>query len=65
MAGASLIADLHDMMTAAGFVDIRIAPKDESREFIEQWAPGRSITDYVVSATIEATKPEADARSCC
>ena len=65
MAGASLIADLHDMMAAAGFEDIRIAPKDESKDFIEQWAPGRSITDYVVSATIEAVKPASSTSTCC
>jgi arsenite methyltransferase len=57
VAGASLIPDLHAAIDAAGFEDIRIAPRDESASFIEQWAPGRSITDYVVSATIEAVKP--------
>lgn len=57
VAGASLIGDLHAMMAAAGFEDIRIAPKDESKVFIEQWAPGRNVTDYVVSATIEGIKP--------
>ncbi|MDE3082836.1 MAG: arsenite methyltransferase [Acidobacteriota bacterium] len=57
IAGASLIAELEEMMAAAGFVDIRVAPKDESKTFIEQWAPGRQISDYVVSATIEALKP--------
>ena len=57
VAGASLISELEEMMSSAGFEDIRIAPKDESRAFIEQWAPGRQITDYVVSATIEAVKP--------
>ena len=57
VAGASLISELEDMMAAAGFEDIRIAPKDESKTFIEQWAPGRHVTDYVVSATIEAVKP--------
>jgi arsenite methyltransferase len=57
VAGASLIAELEEMMAAAGFEDIRVAPKDESKAFIEQWAPGRQITDYVVSATIEAVKP--------
>ena len=57
VAGASLVTELEEMMAAAGFVDIRIAPKDESKAFIEQWAPGRQITDYVVSATIEAVKP--------
>lgn len=57
MAGASLIADLESMLAEAGFVDIRIAPKDESKEFIQDWAPGRGVEDYVVSATIEAVKP--------
>ena len=36
---------------------IRIEPKDESREFIRDWAPGRGVEDYVISATIEAVKP--------
>ena len=57
VAGASLVAELEEMMAAAGFEDIRIAPKDESKAFIEQWAPGRQVTDYVVSATIEGVKP--------
>ena len=62
MAGASLIDELELMMKAAGFTQIRIVPKDESREFIRDWAPGRGVEDYVVSACIEAVKP---ATSCC
>ena len=62
MAGASLIGELHDMLAAAGFESIRIAPKDESKEFIKDWAPGRGVEEYVVSATIEAIKPGA---GCC
>jgi SAM-dependent methyltransferase len=57
MAGAAMIDVLESMIRAAGFRDIRIAPKDESREFIRDWAPGRSVEDYLVSATIEAVKP--------
>ncbi|QGF23464.1 arsenite methyltransferase [Raineyella fluvialis] len=64
VAGAAAVAELEAMMTAAGFDDVRVAPKDESKAFMEQWAPGRSITDYVVSATIEAVKP-LPAGSCC
>lgn len=56
IAGASPIDDLEEMMKAAGFSDIRIAPKDESKIFIREWVPGRRIEDYVVSATIEALK---------
>jgi len=57
MAGASLIDELEAMMAAAGFEQIRIVPKDESREFIRDWAPGRGVEAYVVSAYIEAVKP--------
>lgn len=64
MAGASLISELRATLLEAGFEDVVIAPKDESKSFIEQWAPGRSITDYVVSATIEAIKPAVRAGCC-
>jgi SAM-dependent methyltransferase len=57
MGNASLIEDLETIMQDAGFIDINIQPKDESREFIKDWAPGRGVEDYVVSATIEAIKP--------
>ncbi|PIW49677.1 MAG: arsenite S-adenosylmethyltransferase [Zetaproteobacteria bacterium CG12_big_fil_rev_8_21_14_0_65_54_13] len=57
MAGASLIEELETMMRQAGFEQIRIVPKDESREFIRDWAPGRGVEAYVVSAYIEAVKP--------
>jgi ubiquinone/menaquinone biosynthesis C-methylase UbiE len=64
IAGASLISEVHSMLLEAGFDDVVIAPKDESKSFIEQWAPGRSITDYVVSATIEAVKPAVQSGCC-
>jgi ubiquinone/menaquinone biosynthesis C-methylase UbiE len=58
MGNASLIEELQETIEAAGFSQIKIEPKDESREFISDWAPGRGVEDYVVSATIEALKPE-------
>lgn len=57
MGNASLIEEIKKMMSVAGFEQINIQPKDESREFIKDWAPGHNVTDYVVSATIEAVKP--------
>lgn len=57
VAGAAMLDDLAAMLRAAGFERIRIGPKDESREFIRDWAPGRGVEDYVVSASIEAVKP--------
>jgi len=44
-------------LAEAGFADIRIAPKDASREFIRHWAPGRGVEDFIASASIEAIKP--------
>ncbi len=44
------------MLEQAGFANIQINPKDESKQFIRNWAPGTKIEDYVVSATIEAVK---------
>lgn len=63
MGNASLIDDLIGIIKAAGFDDIRIEPKDESKQFIRDWAPDHNVTDYVVSASIEAIKP--DKGGCC
>ncbi len=57
ISGASTTDELEAMLTQAGFTDIKISPKDESREFIREWAPGTTIHDYIVSAAIEARKP--------
>ncbi|MFA7268300.1 MAG: arsenite methyltransferase [Sterolibacterium sp.] len=57
MAGASLISEVEKMLRTTGFQQIRITPKEESKTFIRDWAPGKAVTDYVVSATIEAIKP--------
>ncbi|MCP3870058.1 MAG: arsenite methyltransferase [Gammaproteobacteria bacterium] len=54
---ASLIEELENQMQSAGFTNIQIQPKNESREFIKDWVPGSGVEDYVVSATIEALKP--------
>ena len=67
MAGASLTDELEAMMKDAGFEQISITPKDESREFIRDWAPGRGVEAYVVSAYIEAVKPGgcSSSSTCC
>lgn len=57
ISGASSIEQLISFMEIAGFININIQPKDESREFIKDWVPGRNVEDYVLSATIEAIKP--------
>ena len=57
VAGTASIEQISRWLGEAGFVEIRITPKPESRELIATWAPGRGIEDYVVSATVEARKP--------
>jgi arsenite methyltransferase len=55
--GSSSVDALQGMLQDAGFERIRIQPKEESREFIKDWAPGKGIEDFVLSATIQAVKP--------
>ena len=62
MAGASQIAELQSILEESGFEKTNITPKDESKDFIKDWAPGRGVEDYVLSASIEAVKPGG---SCC
>ncbi|MGB5309963.1 MAG: hypothetical protein WBN45_13785, partial [Arenicellales bacterium] len=54
--GAALIGDLIEIMRQSGFEKVSIEPKDESREFIRDWVPGKNVEDFVLSATIEGVK---------
>jgi SAM-dependent methyltransferase len=55
--GAAPVAEIESLLKAAGFVDIQVVVKDESREFIADWAPGSGVEKLVASANIEAKKP--------
>lgn len=57
ISGASSIIEIENMLKNSGFKNIVIKPKDDSKEFIRNWKPGSNIHDYIVSATIEATRP--------
>jgi SAM-dependent methyltransferase len=57
IAGAAPTDDVATWLAAAGFADIRVTAKPESRELIESWAPGSGIANHVISAIIEARKP--------
>jgi len=57
LGGAAFVGDLESLLQEIGFVDIRILPREESREFIRTLAPDWTLADHVVSATIEAVKP--------
>jgi arsenite methyltransferase len=57
ISGAATIDEVEAMLAGAGFVGIDIRPKEQSREFIRDWEPGRKLEDYVLSASIQAAKP--------
>ena len=54
--GASQVDDVRSMLDKAGFAEIRVDVKEESAEFIQEWAPNRPVTDFVRSAYIQAIK---------
>lgn len=64
VAGATTVEALQGMLTDAGFVEVRINVKPESRAVIRDWMPGSGADEFVVSATIEARKPD-PSRACC
>jgi len=66
ISGAARVDDLERMLRDAGFEDVRVRPRPESRTFIRDWMPGSGAENYVASATIEAIKPKSTStRSCC
>lgn len=56
ISGASSMAVLTTMLSEAGFKNISIEPKDDSKEFIKEWAPDHKVDEYIVSAIIQAEK---------
>jgi len=55
--GAAPAVKIEAWLKEAGFVDIRVTVKPESRDLIATWAPGRGVENYVASAIIEGWKP--------
>jgi SAM-dependent methyltransferase len=57
LAGAADIDTLETLLTDIGFQEVRIRPREESREIVREWVPGGRLEDYVQSATIESVRP--------
>ena len=56
IAGSATVPETERMLRNAGFSQIRIDVKDQSKAFIKDWFPGSGAEKHVRSATIEAVK---------
>lgn len=54
--GASSVEELKVYLEKAGFTDINIETKEVSKEYAEKWAHNLSVGEYIMSASIKATK---------
>jgi arsenite methyltransferase len=65
VSGAADVSTIEALLAEAGFSEVSVAVKPESREFIRDWLPGREVERFIASATIEAVKPGGPARAAC
>ncbi|TNF24007.1 MAG: arsenite methyltransferase [Deltaproteobacteria bacterium] len=67
VAGAAPVAEIEALLRAAGFEDVRVTVRPESRAVIAGWLPGSGAEDVVASAFVEAVRPAAGccAPDCC
>lgn len=56
ISGAEHIDKIKTMIENSGFNNIKMRPKDNSKEIFNTWLPGKKIEDYVASYIIEAKK---------
>jgi SAM-dependent methyltransferase len=54
--GAEYIGDIEVMLQTAGFSDIKMTQKENSRDIIKDWAPDMDLSQYIASYMIEAKK---------
>jgi arsenite methyltransferase len=50
------MASLESYLKEAGFVDVEVKLKEESREVISQWLPGSGAEEFVIGAEVTAKK---------
>jgi arsenite methyltransferase len=56
ISGAECTEQIKMIMEAAGFRDVRLIPKNNSKEIVKSWAPDKNVEDYISSYFIEAVK---------
>jgi ubiquinone/menaquinone biosynthesis C-methylase UbiE len=63
IAGALAVDEVRALLEAAGFEDVRVDVRPDSKTFIRDWLPGSNAEEYIVSAAIQAMRPVA--AGCC
>ncbi len=58
IAGAEYVDNIENMLKNSGFTNIRMVPKDNSKDIIKSWVPGINAEEFVASYIIEAHKSE-------
>jgi len=56
IAGAEYVENIRNMIQEAGFINIKLTPKDNSKEIINSWVTNENVENYVASYIIEAIK---------
>lgn len=65
ISGAAAVTQIEAWLAAAGFAEIRVTVKPESRDLIQTWVPGSGLENHVASAIIEARKLDPNAATAC
>lgn len=56
IAGAEFVEHIHDMLKRIGFSNIKLTPKDNSKQILNTWNPNSNLEEFVASYLIEARK---------
>jgi SAM-dependent methyltransferase len=66
VAGAAPADRVDALLRAAGFLDVTVTVRPDSREMVAGWAPDRGVENCVASAMVEARKPrDGEESPCC
>ena len=56
MGGAEHVGKIRTMLENAGFVNIKLTPKENSKEIVNSWEPGKKLEDFIAFYIIEGEK---------
>ena len=58
VSGAETVDEIERLLEETGFEAVEITPKTESESFVRTWDETRDLSDYIVSAVVEAEKSQ-------